>query len=203
MENDTTRSDTTTLTALIGSRVRTARTEQGWTLDRLAEATGVSRRMLVNVEKGATNPSLETLLRLSSALGIGLPDMVRPPDPLPVDVVRAGDGAELWSGPSGGRGLLMAGTRPPDVLELWDWTLAPDEDHASEAHSPGTQEALRVHSGSLVFRAGDQEVTLGPGDALSTPGDVPHTYANPTDTPTHFTLAVFEPGIGATPPDPS
>jgi transcriptional regulator with XRE-family HTH domain len=34
---------------LIGTRVRRSRTGRGWTLDELAERSGVSRRMLVNI----------------------------------------------------------------------------------------------------------------------------------------------------------
>ena len=60
---------TSALAAAIGSRVRQERQSRGWTLDQLAEATSVSRRMVVNVEQGATNPSVGTLLRISDALG--------------------------------------------------------------------------------------------------------------------------------------
>ena len=63
----------------IGARVRQERQSRRWTLDQLAEAAGVSRRMLVNVEQGTANPSVGTLLRLSDALGIGLPALVEPP----------------------------------------------------------------------------------------------------------------------------
>ena len=35
--------------------------------------------MVVSVEQGAVNPSVGTLLRLSDALGIGLPALVAPP----------------------------------------------------------------------------------------------------------------------------
>ena len=49
------------------------RHELRWTLDQLAEAAGVSRRMVVNVEQGTANPSVGTLLRLGEALGVGLP----------------------------------------------------------------------------------------------------------------------------------
>ena len=51
----------------IGRRVREGRTGRGWTLDVLAQRSGVSRRMLVNVEQGVTNPSIATLLRLADA----------------------------------------------------------------------------------------------------------------------------------------
>ena len=52
--------------------------QPGWTLDQVAEAAGVSRRLVVNIEQGATNPSVGTLLRISDALGVGLPALVEP-----------------------------------------------------------------------------------------------------------------------------
>src|SRR5436189_559673 len=125
---------TTALARAIGARVRQERTERRWTLDQLAEASGLSRRMVINVEQGAVNPSVGTLLRLSDALGVGLPALVEPPQQRPVKVVRAGEGAALWSGTNGGRGVLVAGTQPPDVVELWDWELRSGERHDSEAH---------------------------------------------------------------------
>jgi transcriptional regulator with XRE-family HTH domain len=51
----------------IGVRVRRERQSRSWTLDQLAAAGGVSRRMVVNVEQGAANPSVGTLLRISDA----------------------------------------------------------------------------------------------------------------------------------------
>ena len=47
---------TAALALVIGVRVRQQRQSRGWTLDQLAEAAGVSRRMVVNVEQGAVNP---------------------------------------------------------------------------------------------------------------------------------------------------
>src|SRR3954468_24602230 len=107
----------------IGARVKQERQARGWTLDQLAAAAAVSRRMVVSVEQGAVNPSVGTLLRLSDALGVGLPALVEPPERRSVKVTRSGKGAELWHGAAGGRGVLVAGTAPPDVLELWDWSL--------------------------------------------------------------------------------
>ena len=103
------------LASAIGVRVKQERQSRGWTLDRLAEAAGVSRRMVVSVEQGAVNPSVGTLLRLSDALGVGLPALVEPPEPKSMKVTRCGEGAALWSGESGGRGVLVAGTTPPAV----------------------------------------------------------------------------------------
>ncbi|SEJ54693.1 transcriptional regulator, XRE family with cupin sensor [Arthrobacter sp. yr096] len=188
---------TTTLSLAIGARVKQERQHRGWTLDQLAEAAGVSRRMIVNVEQGAANPSVGTLLRISDALGVGLPALVEPPRPKPIKVTRSGEGAELWSSDQGGRGLLVAGTESPDVVELWDWTLGPGDHHGSEAHAAGTKELLQVQEGAVTVEAGEQVITLEAGDAMTFPGDIPHSYANLGTGPARFILAVFEPGVGS------
>jgi transcriptional regulator with XRE-family HTH domain len=188
------------LAATIGGRVRHERQDRRWTLDQLAEAAGVSRRMVVNVEAGSANPSVGILLRLSDALGIGLPALVEPTERAVVAVTRAGEGPALWTSPDGGRAVLVAGTRPPDVLELWDWTLMPGDAHASTPHAAGTRELLHVLEGEVVMEIHGATHTLSTGDAASFPGDVPHTYRNESAIPARFSLAVLEPGVGTTAP---
>lgn len=191
------------LAAAIGARVKQERRARDWTLDRLAEVAGVSRRMVVSVEQGTVNPSVGTLLRLSDALGIGLPALVEPPGRRTVTVTRSGQGAELWTGAEGGCGVLVAGTTAPDVVELWDWSLGPGDIHATEAHAAGTTELLHVLHGEITVEVAGESIALQTGDALTFPGDLPHTYANPHDVAARFSLAVFEPGVGtSTPPRP-
>jgi transcriptional regulator with XRE-family HTH domain len=191
------------LAALIGGRVRQERRARDWTLDVLAERADVSRRMLINVEQGAVNPSIGTLLRISGALGVGLPALVEPPKGDAVRVTRRGSGPVLWTGASGGRAVLVAGSAPhpgggrDDLVELWDWTLGPADRHESEPHAKGTRELLHVLDGTVLIGVGDATEELSPGDALAFPGDVAHSYANAGPGEARFSLAVFEPGAGA------
>ena len=154
--------DESGLAVAIGKRVRQERQARNWTLDHLTQVSGVSRRMIISVEQGEANPSVATLLKLSDALGIGLPALVE----------------------------------PPDVVELWDWTLAAGDNYPSEPHSAGTRELVHVHSGLLTIEVAGQRVDLQPGDAASFAGDIPHAYRNPGEHPVHFSLSVFEPGVG-------
>lgn len=187
-----------TLARTIGLRVKSHRARRGWTLDQLAEQAGVSRRMVVNVEQGTTNPSIGTLLRLSEALGVTLQSLVDVSPAATATVTRSGEGAVLWTGDRGGRGVLLGASESPDVVELWDWTLAPGERHGSEAHAAGTRELLQLRKGGLVIEVGDTSHELDVGDALVFDGDVPHAYSNPFDTVSRFTLCVFEPGAKPT-----
>ena len=181
----------------IGGRIKQGRSSRGWTLDQLAGRSGVSRRMLVSIEHGSANPSIATLLLISDALGIGLPalvDMDRSPG---LRVTRAGAAPVLWRGERGGQAVLVAGTDPPDVTELWDWTLGPGESHSSEAHAAGTRELLLVLDGEVELRAGQHAEVLAAGDSASFTGDLPHGYVNASPAQmARFALTVFEPGVG-------
>jgi transcriptional regulator with XRE-family HTH domain len=185
------------LSAMVGDRVRAARTAHGWTLDVLAERSGVSRRMVINVEQGATNASIATLLRLSSALGVSLASLVDVSPQVAMSVRRSNEHRVFWRGENGGKGLLVSSTDPPDVVELWDWSLGPGDTYASEAHALGTKELLHVLSGSVSMTVGDEDVELGAGDALWFSGDLPHTLANRKGRSARFSLSVYEPGVGA------
>lgn len=191
--------ETLALAAAVGRRVRDRRVERGWTLDQLAERSAVSRRMVVNVEQGASNPSIATLLRLSDALGLGLPALVdvRQEEPS-LQVTETGHAPVLWRGPAGGQGVLVAGTDPPDVVELWDWTLEPGEVHDTEPHTAGTRELLLVLSGQLELRAGPRVVLLEAGQSAAFRGDTAHGYANPAGSglAVRFCLTVFQPNVG-------
>ena len=65
--------------AFVGQNLRAARQNAGLSQAALAEASGLSRRMIVALEQGDTNISLSRLDRLAEALGVGFADLVRDP----------------------------------------------------------------------------------------------------------------------------
>lgn len=93
--------------------------------------------------------------------------------------------------------MLVAGTEPPDVVELWDWTLGSGDRHDSETHATGTHELVHVHEGQVTVETAGRSVTLEVGDAVSFAGDVPHAYANAGGISARFSLTVFESGVGS------
>jgi DNA-binding XRE family transcriptional regulator len=187
---------------LIGSRVRQHRTGRGWTLGDLARRSGVSKRMLSSIEQGSANPSIATLLRISDALGAGLPGLLDADHPAAVRITRAGQAPVVWQGPHGGHAILVAGTEPPEVVELWDWSLGPGDSHHTEPHAAGTRELILVLVGHVQLHVGSEIHVLAPGDSAAFPGDVPHGYANPNASENagqaaRFALTVFEPHVGS------
>lgn len=61
---------------LIGRNVRDARDAAGATQEDLAEAIGVTRTSITNLERGEQRPPLHRLLRLARSLEVSLTDLV-------------------------------------------------------------------------------------------------------------------------------
>ena len=55
---------------LVGKRINTARTERGWTSERLAEACSINATYLRQIEAGTKIPSLPVFVSLCEALNV-------------------------------------------------------------------------------------------------------------------------------------
>jgi quercetin dioxygenase-like cupin family protein len=152
----------------VARNTRRLRTERGWSLDQLASRSGVSKGMLVHVEGARTNPSLGTMCK-------------------PAETAR------LWSGLEGSFGDLLVGSDERDHTELWRWTLAAGDRHASEAHVEGTREALHVVDGTLTLEVDGVAHTVPAGGAALFHADRPHAYRNDRRRPVRFVMVVLQP----------
>ncbi|GAA4223438.1 transcriptional regulator with XRE-family HTH domain [Streptosporangium album] len=184
--------DPETITAAVANNVRAQRAHRQMTLDELAARSGVSRGMLVQVEQGRTNPSINTLTRIADALGVTVARMVEVSDTPVVRVVHAADVVTFPHGEASSARLLV-GTDAPAILELWDWRLAPGEHHDGDAHPPGTREMLTVLEGELTLSVYGASHVVRVDDAVVFSADRPHKYANHGDVPLRFTMVVTEP----------
>jgi len=63
--------------ATAGDRVKAAREQRSWTQERLAEAAGISKGFLSDVENNKRNISSESALKIADALGISLDYLLR------------------------------------------------------------------------------------------------------------------------------
>ncbi|WP_192035146.1 XRE family transcriptional regulator [Halomonas sp. YLGW01] len=166
----------------VAANVRRLRQAAGLSQQALAEAAGVSRRMLVSVERGDVNVSLATLDRLAEALGVIFHVLVQPPeteDSAHIDEIA-------WAGHSPqSHGRLLASKAAREV-ELWRWQLAPGERYDSEADPAGWHEMIVVVEGTLTLRIGEQVLTLAEGEFHVYPSDQAYAYCNEGEVPVGF-----------------
>lgn len=195
LQKDSAVSQEAALSAAVAQRIGALRKRHGLSFDALAQRAGVSKGTLVQIEQGGANPSISTLCRLAGALGVSVADLVATIE-VPeraITVLGPGDTRSLWSGPSGGSALLLAGSSGSDMLEIWKWVLMPGEGFEASVHGHGTRELIHVTEGALALDVDGQSSVIAAGSTAIALTDRPHAYRNPGNTPVHFTMVVHEP----------
>jgi DNA-binding XRE family transcriptional regulator/quercetin dioxygenase-like cupin family protein len=177
---------------VLSRRIQAKRRERRLSLDQLSTRSGVSKGMLVQIERGATNPSIGTLCKVAAALGASIADLVDAAGSSHVGVVPAAGPRVLWKGPNGGSATLLVGSTGPDMLELWMWELRPGERYDAIAHPAGTQELLHVTHGRLAVTVDAVTYTIAAGRAASARTDRPHGYGCLGGRAVRFTMVVAE-----------
>jgi transcriptional regulator with XRE-family HTH domain len=178
--------------AAVGRNVRAQRTSLAWTLDDLAARSGVSKGMLSQVEQARTNPSVATICRLATALGVSIASLVEAPEGPSARVVRAEEAVTLWTGGhQDSWARLLVGSGTSQQVELWDVRMVAGDGYASEGHPSGTRELLLVIDGELTLELDGDPYQVGAGDAIAFVADRPHAYHNRGSAPLRYSLSVI------------
>ena len=156
--------------AAVGARIRALRQERGLTLSALAAAAGIGKGSLSELESGRRNPTLETLYAVAGPLGVPLAALVD----FHAGATVADEGFTTV--------LLHTEQSPAATSEIWLLQVARGVTRTSPAHSAGVVEQLVVLAGSCRVSHGSEVAEAGPGQHLSWPADVPHSYAATGDT---------------------
>ncbi|WP_030267574.1 helix-turn-helix domain-containing protein [Streptomyces violens] len=170
----------------IGRRIRTLRKQRGWSVQQLADAARLSRRMLTDIELGQANPSLATVDRVALALGTDFAALALPEDDAPG---AEAEGTLVWEAPDGSTALLLGATENPRA-ELWRWTLAPGGRYDAEPDRPGAQEIHHVLAGRLTLALETGPQVVGPGQSATIASDQQYAYLNEHTEPTVFMRVV-------------
>ncbi|MET7705031.1 XRE family transcriptional regulator [Micromonospora sp. NPDC005413] len=181
------------VTAAVARQVRELRAARGWSFEELAGRSGVSKGMLVQIEGARTNPSIGTLCRVADAFGVNIARLMEPAEDQAVKITSAAEAPVLWQGEHGGTAHLLSGLGEPDLVELWDWRLAPGEAHRSPDHPRGTKEVLHVLSGTVVVWVDGQDHRVRTGETIEFHADREHGYRNDTDEPARLMMVTITP----------
>jgi transcriptional regulator with XRE-family HTH domain len=173
----------------IADRLKSLRASRGWTLERLAASSGVSRAMISKIERRETSATAALLSRLCVALEVPVSDLLAPAES-PGMVTRKGQ-RPSWRDPATGFVREIVSPRPAgSAVEVVEVELPPAANvvyridsraHYSQ-HIVALTEGLRVNQGS--------DIDLGPGDALfmRPAGDV--GFHNTSDHPCRYLVVV-------------
>jgi transcriptional regulator with XRE-family HTH domain len=171
----------------LSQRLKSLRKEQGWSLDRTAKETGVSKAMLGQIERGESSPTIATLWKIAGGFHTSLSSFIDSnQDDEASPEIREAD--RLRHQPASDE-MLVASLFPYEQqygFELFELTLLPGYERFSDPHDKGVTEHVIVIKGEMELLVEGHWQLLKQGDAVRFSADKPHGYRNSSDHPTVF-----------------
>jgi transcriptional regulator with XRE-family HTH domain len=165
----------------VGANLRRMRVKRGLSLERLAQASGVSRAMLCQIELGQSAPTINILWKIARALSVPFSALIAQPGEARTRTLPAAKAKVLRSADGRFSSRALFPFDAPRRVEFYELRLAPLSTEAADPHPPGTMENLVVTSGCLEIRVQGGSHLLATGDAIQFQADVAHEYRNPGD----------------------
>lgn len=183
----------------IGRRVRELRDTCGYSLDALAERSGVSRSNISLIERGQSSPTAAVLDKLSTALGVTVASLFERhgEQPAPSPLARVSD-QPVWTDPASGYVRRNVSPAVDTPLQLVDVIFPAGQ----RVHFDTSSRDVLIDQ-QVWMIDGVMELTLGTalwrlerGDCLSMRLDQPITYHNPGRQAARYLVALVTlPGV--------
>ncbi len=166
------------------SRVTELRKQHALTLEELAAASGVSRSMLSQIERGKANPTLAVTFRIAQAFGITIGELVDQPWSAPsIEVVHGDDPNMLFRNDEECQIRTLSPLHMERNIEFYELRIAPGAELRSAAHYEGTRELLTVTRGQARITSGDSTRDVAAGDSAHYRADLEHCIASLGEEP--------------------
>ncbi|MGH7786597.1 MAG: helix-turn-helix domain-containing protein [Candidatus Binatia bacterium] len=166
-------------TPAVGANLRRIRSERGLSLERLAQASGVSRAMLGQIELSQSAPTINILWKIARALNVPFSALISSPNSGRTKIMPAASAKLLTSQDGSFSSRALFPFDEPRTTEFYELRLAAHSTEHADPHPPGTVENLVVTAGRLEMHVADTRYELATGDAMQFEADAPHQYRNP------------------------
>lgn len=181
------------INALIALRIRDLRTSRAWSLDALADRSGVSRSAISVIERGESSPTATVLNKLAAALNVPLASLFeQQPAEGSVSPISRADAQPVWKDPASGyvrRHLSAAVPCPTQLIEIH---FPPGQRVSYEAsmQNPDVIQQVWMMRGTMEVRAGETTWHLEKGDCLTMRLDRPTAFHNPGAATAHYLVVI-------------
>ena len=178
----------------IARRVREFRDVQGFSLDTLAERSGVSRSAISLIERGQSSPTATVLDKLATALAVTLASLFEDragPAAEPSPMVRAA-AQPVWTDPASGyvrRNLSPAARSPIQLVEV-RFPAGQQVAYGTSARDVEIHQQVWIIEGVMEMTVGEVQWRLETGDCLTMRLDCPIVFRNPTCEPARYLVAL-------------
>jgi len=182
------------LDSRLAARLAELRAERGWSLDQLAEASGVSRATLSRLERGQTSPTASLLGKLCTAYGRTMSRLLAETEGESAQVLRASEQA-VWVDPETGfRRRLVSPPASGMNAELIEAVLPEGAVIGYDGPAlAGMEQHIWMLSGHLALSVDGATHRLSSGDCLRFRLFGPTRFAAPGPGAARYVLVVCRP----------
>lgn len=181
-----------TINLIVSKNIRRIRQEKDLSLDELAKLSGVSKSMLVQIERGSGNPSLSTLWKIANGMMVPFDTLVAQPRS-PYEVVRLSEIDPITEENTKLRNYVVFPGDEGQRFSIYYIEVSPGYEWKSEMHMRGTIEFITVFSGELQLDIGENIFRLKSGESIRFKADSAHSYHNVSQEPLIFHNILFNP----------
>jgi len=165
----------------ISSTLKKLRQDRGWSLDKTALETGVSKAMLGQIERGESSPTIATLWKIASGFHASFSSFL---DNIPIasqkTLHRTDNIPHLHPTDENVRITPLFPFDDQLHCEIFVIELLPSSVLISEPHQAGVIEHIIVIEGTLEIQLKGRWKSLAKGEGLRFSADQPHGYRNKT-----------------------
>ena len=178
----------------IARRLAALRAERGWTLEALADRTGISRATLSRLERCELSPTATMLNTLCAQHGWTASRLMAEAESGPPTVVRAGEQVR-WKDPETGYvRRILSPPRQNLKGELVEVSLPPGASVSYDASPlPGLEHHLWVLDGVLSLEIEGTEFRLGKGDCVCYVLSGSSRFACGSKRPARYLVSIVSP----------
>jgi transcriptional regulator with XRE-family HTH domain len=165
------------LNEIIASNLKRLRTERKLSLSKLAELSGVSKVMIGQIERGESNPTINTIWKIANGLKVSYTTLIDEPTSNLL-LVKKEDTTNQSSEDGKYRIYCSFTSHNQRNFELFTVELDADSSYNSNAHGEKIQEYILIFEGELTLKIEGQEYLLKSGDSIMFDASKPHIYQN-------------------------
>lgn len=175
------------LNSIIASNLKRLRGERNLSLSKLSELSGVSKVMLGQIERGESNPTINTIWKIANGLKVPYTYIIDEHKPN-IILVRKEDALSQCSEDGKYRILHYFSTNSKRNFELFKVELDDKSSYCSNGHLERTEEYILVFEGELIIDTENKKYILHSGDSIQFDSSKPHTYINNSDSVVKMTI---------------
>jgi transcriptional regulator with XRE-family HTH domain len=171
----------------VGTRIRNLRGERGLSLRALSEIAEVSPNTISLIERGETSPSVSTLQRLATALGVRITDFFSEPVEQSKVIFTKAD-RRIRSGSASVMLESLGYGLESQLCDPFYVTLKEGASSGRQIMSHTGTELVFCLKGEFEYEVSGDLYRLTPGDSLLFRADLPHRWRNPHEEPVTFLM---------------